>query len=301
MSDTNLKLPTKCAHWGRDDHRYFGFSVFEELAGHESMTGLTALSVLGRRLPKECCDILDDIACIATLADPRIWPLKVTRLVASYGSVMPAVAAGEAMLQGALVSPWMATDAALTLQELYTEVSGRCSEMPLVRQALNACFQRRAVVSGFGMPCRNADERLVALGTCVRRRNRDRLPYWRLLSAIIEVVRPLRRLPPNIGLGIAAAMLDMGISSEEIGPLTSALFQHMFVANAIEGTQASQSQLRQLSSAHVCYSGTPPRMSSRAQVHNSIIRPEAGTEPMRTSPEQAAECAAVETGGQTCG
>jgi len=207
--------------------------------------------------------------------------------VASYGSVMPAVAAGEAMLEGALVSPWMATDAASTLQELYAKVSGRCNEIPLVRQALNACFQRHAVVSGFGMPCRNADERLVALGTCVRHRNRDRLPYFSLLTAISEVVSTLWQFAPNIGLGIAATMLDMGISMAEIGPLTSALFQHMFIANAIEGAQPSQAQLRELPTTHVCYSGAPPRMSPRAQVHNSIIRPRVGTEPTPTSPLNA--------------
>lgn len=300
MSNANLELPTKCAHWGRDDHRYFGYSVFEELAGHESMTGLTALSVLGRRLPKEYCDVLDDIVCISTLADPRIWPLKITRLVASYGSVMPAVAAGEAMLQGAIVSPWMATDAASTLQELYAEVSGRCNEIPLVRQALEVCFQRHAVVSGFGMPCRNADERLVALGTCVRRRERDRLPYFSLLMAIHEVVRPMRRYAPNIGLGIAATMLDMGISAAEIGPLTSALFQHMFIANAIEGAQPLQAQLRQLPATHISYSGTPPRTTPRAQLHNSVIRPRARPEPIPTPTEQAAEYATVETEVRDC-
>jgi hypothetical protein len=113
--------------------------------------------------------------------------------------------------------------------------------------------------------------------------------------AISEVVRTQGRFAPNIGLGIAATMLDMGISREEIGPLTSALFQHMFIANAIEGAQPSQAQLRELPPTHVYYSGAPPRMSPRAQVHNSIIRPRAGTEPTPTSPEQGAECAPVET------
>lgn len=275
MTSSRLTLPTRCAHWGHSDHRYFGHAVFDELTGHETSTGLTALSVLGRRLPREYCDMLDDIACISTLADPRIWPLKITRLVASYGSVMPAVAAGLTIQQGALVTPWQAAEAALTLQELNAEVAEQSDDPSRVRLALDARFARRGAVSGFGMPCRNTDERLVALRACVQRRDRAHFPYWRLLSTIIEGARPLRRFAPNIGLGIAATMLDMDIAVSEIGPLTSSLFQHMYVANALEAARDSAADLREMPHEYVTYSGVPPRVSPRAQIRTSFIRPTA--------------------------
>ena len=79
---------------GWDEHRYFGRAVFEDITGKESLTYLMALSILGRELPRDCYPVLDDAACALTLADPRIWPLKLTRLVASYGSTVPAIAAG---------------------------------------------------------------------------------------------------------------------------------------------------------------------------------------------------------------
>ena len=45
-------IPTRSAHWGWDEHQYFGHAVFGELAGNESLTGMVALSVLGRRLER---------------------------------------------------------------------------------------------------------------------------------------------------------------------------------------------------------------------------------------------------------
>jgi len=40
---TKPTLQTASAHWGWDEHRYFGHGVFQDLAGRESLTGLTAL------------------------------------------------------------------------------------------------------------------------------------------------------------------------------------------------------------------------------------------------------------------
>ena len=55
-------IETHSAHWGFDDHRYFGYAAFGELLGQESLTGLNALSILGRRLPPDVCAVLDDAA-----------------------------------------------------------------------------------------------------------------------------------------------------------------------------------------------------------------------------------------------
>jgi len=76
MSEGTPKLRTRSAHWGYEEHQYFGHAVFAELRGKESLSGLTALSVLGRRLSREACALLDEAAVCLTLADPRIWPLK---------------------------------------------------------------------------------------------------------------------------------------------------------------------------------------------------------------------------------
>jgi len=99
-----LVVRTRTAHMGWDEHRYFGRAVFGDLTGKESLTYLMALSILGRELPRDCYPVLDDAACSLTLADPRIWPLKLTRLVASYGSTVPAAAAGLLIEEHALAN-----------------------------------------------------------------------------------------------------------------------------------------------------------------------------------------------------
>jgi hypothetical protein len=93
-------LPTRVAHaeWGVN--RYFGFPV-PDLLGDETLTGLVALAVGARRLPAAEREVLDDIAVAMTLADPRIWPLKMTRLVASYGGGL----AGMAKKRRSVISP----------------------------------------------------------------------------------------------------------------------------------------------------------------------------------------------------
>ncbi len=272
MNDAANVVETHCAHWGHNDHRYFGNAVFGELTGKETFTGLVALSILGRRLPREHCEVLDDIACISTLADPRIWPLKITRLIAAYGAAMPAIAAGIANLQGAIVSPWQASEAAGTLEALMANVR----ELQVVKPAIERLFESERAVSGYGLPCRSVDERLVALRECIQRRGRHSLPYWSLLTACAGAVGPSRRHTPNIGLGIAAAMLDMGISRAEIGPLTCALFQHMLFANAVEGAMQAPRVLRQLPDKDVAYCGAEPRVSPRARGRHSVIRPISG-------------------------
>jgi len=280
MSEPSLTIKTHSAHWGWDDHRYFGFSVFEQLTGHESMVGMTALSALGRRLSKECCDVLDDIVCTSTLADPRIWPLKLTRLVASYGGTTSALAAGLMIQEGARVGPWVAVSAAQALIALQSAI-GASNSSAEVLTAVKAYLTQHRFISGFGTPFRKYDERLVAFRKCMRRRQRDRLPYWTTMELVTEAVRILRGVKPNIGLGIAAAMLDMEVAPDQIGALGTALAGHMFLAHAADGARHAEALLRELPSSCVSYVGAAPRRSPLSTVGMSFIRHTG--EPVRNS------------------
>lgn len=274
MSAAELELPTRCAHWGWYDHRYFGHAVFEELAGKSRVTGLFALSVLGRQLTDDCLETLDDIACVCTLADPRIWPLKMTRIVAAYGSTLPAVAAGCLILQSARIGPWKTADAAVALAELHAKIGLRADDAAVVACAVAEFASRNHVISGFGAPFHDHDERLLALRTCIERRGRDQLPHWRTMEAVAKQVRSSRHLHPNLGLGLAAALLDMGITVAEIGPICTIFCQHMFFANAVEGAQQSPEVLKEIPSNCISYIGKAPRVSPKAQARhpNSMIR-----------------------------
>jgi hypothetical protein len=260
----DLALPTTSAHWGWDDHCYFGQRVFEELAGRESLTSLTALSVLGRRLSAEQCAVLDDAAVCLTLADPRIWPLKLTRVIAAHGGMTAAAAAGLLIQDGARIGPWTGAKAAELLVELHLELVGTGFHAEAVDAVVRAYLDKHHFVWGFGTPFRKRDERLVAFEACLERRGRRLLPFMRTLDAIAAVVTRVRQTEPNMGMAIAAAFLDLGVNVHEVGPLSAALMQHMFFAHAVEGARQAPEVLQCLPDRCIDYTGREARESPRA-------------------------------------
>lgn len=261
---TELVLTTASAHWGWDEHRYFGHRVFEELAGHESFTSLTALSVLGRKLSPEQCGVLDDAAACLTLADPRIWPLKLTRVIAAHGGTTAAAAAGLLIAEEARIGPWPSAKAAKQLTELHALLAGTDLEHDAVQPIVRAYLDEHPLVWGFGTPFRKRDERLVAFWACLERRGRRLLPYMRTLDAVARVVTPTLRIEPNIGTAVAAAFLDLGLEVRDVGPLATALMQHMFFAHAVEGAQQAPEVLKCLPEPCIHYVGREARSSPRA-------------------------------------
>ena len=271
----DLALPTNSAHWGWDDHSYFGQRVFEELAGHESITSLTALSVLGRRLSAEQCAVLDDAAVCLTLADPRIWPLKLTRVIAAHGGMAAAAAAGLLIEEDARIGPWTCAKAAELLIELHLELVGTSFDTETVEDVVRGYLSKHHFVWGFGTPFRERDERLVAFWGCLERRGRRQLPFMRTLDAIAAVVTPARKTEPNMGMAIAAAFLDLGVNANEVGPLAIALMQHMFFAHAVEGARQAPQVLRCLPERCIDYTGRAARQSPRAQ---AVLTQETGVQ-----------------------
>jgi hypothetical protein len=262
--------PTRSAHWGWEEHRYFGYRVFAELAGKQSLTGLVALSTLGRALPPECCGVLDDAAGALTMADPRIWPLKLTRVAAAYGGMVPALAAGMLMQNEARIGPWAFLEAAEALLAFERTLGASSAEPAHVHEAVVKHLAQHRFVWGFGTPYRQRDERLVAFRVCMQRRGRDRLPYWTLMEAIASAVGKERSVEPNMGIALAAALLDMGLTPREVGALVIGLMQHMFFAHAVEGVNVREPVLRKLPDAYVTYRGPAPRTSPRAVRSESL-------------------------------
>lgn len=259
---SKLTISTKSGHWGWDEHRYFGLRVFEQLAGSESFTNLNALSVLGRRLSDADCGVLEDIAACMTLADPRIWPLKLTRVVASFGGTTAGAAAGLLIEEEARIGPWSSAKAAELLAQLHPSFMASPAEG---EDAVRAHLAQHPFVWGFGTPFRKRDERLVAFWACLERRQRRHLPYMRTLDAIARIVTPARHAQPNMGMASAAALLDLGLEVGEVGPLTTVLMQHMFFAHAVEGARQAPAVLQRLPTESIHYKGPAPRKSPRAE------------------------------------
>jgi hypothetical protein len=257
-------IRTRVAWTGWDDHKFCGHWAFAELAGNESYTGLLALAITGRRLSRDHCAVLDDLAGVMTMAEPRIWATKALRLVAAFGGTLSACCAANLCLEGNVVGPWTTTRAARSLLSLSSSLGGRLSDPEAVRRETLTLLAAQKRLTGFGVPFRPYDERLRALVRCVEKRGRDRLPFWTLQVAMSDVLRREKGLEPNIGIGSASVCLDLGLSPDEIAPLVVALNQHLIYANAVEGARQAPSVLRRLPDERIEYVGRPPRRSARA-------------------------------------
>lgn len=262
MSRTSLgALPTHVAHaeWGQN--RYFGFPV-PELVGEETLTGLIAMAVGVRRLAPVERAVLDDIAVGMVLADPRVWPLKMARLVASYGGGLAGMAAALLSLEHAQIGHFTAGEAARLLLALREEAGE--TTVAAMLEPVGRRLRAGERLTGFGVPFRPFDERLVLVRKRIAHHGRQDLPHWRTMEAVIGAARQLRGLEPNVGLALGAACLDLGFPPEQISVLCVAICQTEFLSNAVEGSQQQAPVLRKLPDDRVEYVGTPARESPRA-------------------------------------
>ena len=91
-------IPTRVAHAGHDSQRFYGRDVHRELLGRTSLAQALLLSVTGQDVDAETAEILTDFSVAATVADPRIWPLRMARHGAAYGNVLGGLSAGMSFM-----------------------------------------------------------------------------------------------------------------------------------------------------------------------------------------------------------
>ena len=66
---------------------------------------------------------------------------------------------------------------------------------------------------------------------------RAALPHWRAQVALSRYMLREHELRPNIGIGLAAALLDLGCTPTQAGAMSTFLHQQDFAANAVEAAQ----------------------------------------------------------------
>jgi hypothetical protein len=262
-------LATRVGHaeWG--DNHFRGYSVARDLAGVESVTSLFALAISGRRLTEDERLMLDDMATVTNVADPRIWPLKMVRVTSAYGGCNAAVAALTLSLEDAPIGHHAAGRAAEVLVHLRDGLSVDSANHA---QEDDGVLEERCLrlvgdegrPFGFGVPFRPRDERVDLLTERIAARGRSELPYWRLFVKVADVYWRLSNVRPNVQVAMGAACLDMGFTPTQIGPLMTAISASAYWANAFEGAQQMPPSLRILPENCVRYVGPPPRKSARA-------------------------------------
>jgi hypothetical protein len=207
--------------------------------------------------------VLDDLAVVMTVADPRIWPLKLVRVVSSYGACLAAFAAGTLCLDEAFVGHFTTGAAAQLLFETRRALGDRCFELEAVSEHVRVLLAPGKRLLGLGVPFRPVDERVVMLMERVAARGRAELPCWRLFLLFQTALERVKKLRPNIGLAAAALCLDLGYAPRECAVLVASLGSTDFLANAVEGSLQAPAVLRELPNSAIVYRGRDPRTSPR--------------------------------------
>jgi hypothetical protein len=260
----NAPRATRVAHAGRTHHRFFGYDVFEELAGSASFWDIVSISLEGPTLSREDRLVLDDLFGCCTVADPRLPPLKLVRLEAAFGGLMPGFGVGYLALENAFIGPWSAGETAQLLVDIAGALDAGADEEITVEALVAAQLERRSYLPGFGVPFRDHDERVAAVAQCLRNRERDNRRYWRLMRDVESAMLSQKGVSSNIGAAIAASTLDLGFEPHQIPALSCTLALCCILANAFESARQQAPELRSLSPDSAQYLGHPPRSSPRA-------------------------------------
>jgi len=255
-------IRTRVARADHGDNQYAGHSVLRDLAGRASTAATLALAAGMTAISEDDARVLDDVLVCSLAADPRIWPVKVSRLISSYGGTAIGYGAAHLSLEGARVSPWPTGECG----ELLVELGAQLGESPSaedVQRVVDARLEGRRMFAGFGVVFRDEDERMVALEACLERKHRTGRRYWRLMRLVEAALLRHKKLPANAGAGVAAACLDVGMTPRQAAIFATACASVCFLANAVEGAEQRPAVLRRLPDEALRYEGPAARPSPR--------------------------------------
>ncbi len=258
-------LETRLAHAEWDDHRLRRYRIFEDLLGHCDFWNLLSIAMGGPAIDEDGLDVIHRICVSVTAADPRLPPMKIVRLVSSFGGTMAAIGAGLVYQENAVIGTWTAGRAAQLLVDIADELGDREVAVGTVERAVRSLVARGRKLAGCGVPARKEDERAQALRRAIGETGTGEGRYWKLMTIADQVFRKVARSPINISGVVAALFLDLGFNPKHIAVLGMVISQAAFIANALEGAEQAPEVLRRIPDEWVEYQGPPPRPSPRAR------------------------------------
>ena len=244
------------------DNRFFGRSAYGEWC--EVMTSACdgVLVALGVHEPSPTSREALRLMMLGTMSpDARVWPLKLTRLLASHGDPLVGYFGAQLVSAGKVMGPGAALHAARALHFIGAH-AGEAATDTEVAEAVAAWKARSGGrVGGFGVPFRAVDERRVhvlrlAAGTPVAGGR-----YFRLHEQVAAAMHPLQ---PNVALTVAAMLLDIGVAAEHAGVALAVMMSHVFLAHALEAAAQDGPRLHSIPADAVDYRGAAWRHSQTA-------------------------------------
>lgn len=249
------------ADWGAN--RFFGHSLENEIAGKVSRAQAMLMAITGREFSAEAGAVFDDMEVCTAAADPRIWPCKVAQLAGSFGSPLAGFAVAMLAQESLAVGGWSAVDGARYLIDLRRTIESAPEGDDALREVVHRDLDGGRRFIGYGVPFRPVDERVAAAERCLAKHGRDRMPFFSLARRVERVLAERAPLGLNMGGAFTAALLDLGLTPEEVRLAIVFGSSLALVANAVESARVASPLLQRLPDEYVEYKGPPPRRSPR--------------------------------------
>jgi hypothetical protein len=254
---------TRAGHIQYGRNRFCGADVFDTLeARMRSPTDLLILSFGGRPLDDEDREVLRCVSLAVASPDPRVWPLKLTRVLASRGNLFAAFYGAQLANFTDIIGPNAATSCAGAIAAIAARVDDPTDARAL-DVAIAAFLEPKPIVGGFGVPFRDEDERLVELERLLADHPITRRPWWLIVRALGRAIGERSNIRPNVVSALCAIFLDLGIAPHRAGLLLGVMMTHTYAAHAVEACDQDGPLLREIDVEHVDYRGHAPRRSRR--------------------------------------
>ena len=214
------------------DHELREHLVFGELLGHMNAMQVLVYSVAGIELSVEDAAMLDDIFVILQVADPRIWPLAVTRNLFAAGRPLHARLLGGLT---SMMSPYFAIQPLSRALELLAEIEAAIADGVSFNEWVDEALRSKRRLPGFGRPILHGDERVPRIFAAIERAGRCGGPNVRRALGLGDELRRRKGLEINAIMPLAALLRDLGFSDDAaacflVHVLMSCVMMHAVVA-----------------------------------------------------------------------
>lgn len=253
------------------DNRFLGRSVFDDWVHRLASPVEAMMAVLGVEATTENAEAFRLVSLCGMSPDARVWPLKLTRLISSWGDPVAGFFGAQLVTAGKVMGPGAAGGAAVMLS-WFDKRLGPTPSLAEMSEALDEWKRTHpGPLLGFGVPFRPVDERRAAMVKIAGDRPLTKRRFWKLH---VQLVEALPAVQPNVAICFAALLLDAGVPPEHCGLATSFLMAHVFLAHAIEGAKLDAATTTWPVEA-VAFAGTPARRigdGQRARVPPALAR-----------------------------
>ncbi len=221
----------------RDDHAVRDRLLFGELLGKKRFFQMAAFEIAGLDLGERDAELLEHVGVATQIADPRVWPLGVTRRIAAGGgSLAHATLGGLA----ALCTERMAVLPVAGFMRFLDRVTAEQTAGRTVAEVVDDVIARRDRVLGLGRPALSRDERIPPMLALYERFGRRQGASLELALELDAAFAERKGLRVNSAGIHGAVMRDMGFSPDAAGALCLLYFLVPVLAHAVYPAEVSR-------------------------------------------------------------